>query len=105
MIAGNGADFAGDADEAVEVRTIWGDLQIINDIAAGAAQIFGEGLAYSGIFAKYEQSFDLVRKAELLRRAHHAVGFDAADFADLDGKWLRAGFGRKAGAWQDKRHL
>ena len=38
-------NFARDADDAVQVGPVRRDFQIVNHIAAGAAQIFGERLA------------------------------------------------------------
>ena len=104
-IAGGSANFARDADGAVEIGPIWSDLQIINHIAAGAAKILGETLPNFRVRSENEQPIHLIRQAKLLRRAHHAVRFDAANFADFDGERLLTRLGGKSMAWQNERHF
>src|ERR1051325_9075665 len=98
----NCGDFAGNADDAVEVGAVGSDFQVVDDVARGAAKKFGERLADVGIFTEDEESIDLIGKAQFLRGAHHALGFDAANFADLDCKGLFARFSRQSVAGEDE---
>ena len=57
-----------------------------------------------GVFAQDHQSLRVVSQAQLLRRAHHAVRFDTANLADLDGEWfLLTGLQGQRCAGQDER--
>ena len=104
-VAGHGADLARDADDAVQVGPVRRDFQVIDHVAAGPAEILGERLADLGVLAQDEQPLHLVPQAEFLRRTHHAVRFDAANLADLDGEGRLARLGGQAVARQDERHL
>ena len=106
-IAGDRRDLARDADDAVQVRPVGRDFEIVDHVAAGAAEILGERLADLGVRAAGSAgrppSFG---QAEFLRRTHHAVRLDAADLADLDGeRRFVAGLRRQRRAGQDERHL
>ena len=88
------------------------DLEVIDDIAAAAAEIFAERLADFRVLAQDEQAVFLFVtdgfgiEAEFLVRAKHPVRFHAANFPDLDGEWhfvARLHWQRRAG--QDERHF
>ena len=102
-VAGQRADLAGDADDAIQVGPVGGDFQVINHVAARPAEILGERLAHAGVGREDEQSLDGVRQPQFLGGAHHAVGLDAANLAHLDrhGSFARLGGQRHAG--QDQR--
>ena len=65
--AGRSADFARDADDAVEVGPVRRDFQVIDHVAAAAAKIFSERLADFGVRAQDQQPLDQVAHAKLLR--------------------------------------
>jgi hypothetical protein len=104
-IAGEGADLPGDADDAVQVRAIGSDLEVVNVIGLGAAHVFAVRTSHRGVRGEDEQPLVPTFKAEFIRRAHHAEGFDAADFANFDGEWFLAGFPGKSSSGQAERHF
>ena len=104
-IARDSADFARDADDAVQVGPVGRDFEVIDDVAAGAAEVFGKRLADLASSRRMSRPSTVLGQAEFLRRAHHAVRFDAADLADLDGEGRFAGLGGQGGARQDERHF
>ena len=104
-IAGERADLAGDADEAVPVRPVRRHLEVVNHIVAAAAQVLGERLANLRVLRQNHQPFGVVGEAKLLRRTHHALRLDAADFADLDFEWLLARLAGHHAARRRQRHL
>jgi monoamine oxidase len=100
IVALFGGDFARDAQDAVQVRPVGRDLQIINHVAAAAAEIVCEGLADPCVRPQEQKSVLLFMAnrfrldLKFLVRTHHAVGLHAADFPDLDGERLTvAGLG------------
>ena len=105
-VAGHGGDLAGDADEGVEVRSVGSDLEVVHDVAAGAAEMLGERLAHLGVGREDQQAVHDLGQSQLGRRAHHSVRLDAADLADLDGeRFLVAGLRRERCAGEDERDL
>jgi hypothetical protein len=64
-----------------EVGAIGGDLEIEDDI--GGEEV-GERAADWSIRRENEEAFVAFAEAELFGAAHHALAFDAAEFADLD---------------------
>ena len=64
---GQCTQFAGNADDAVPVRTVGGDFQIKHHIAGRPFEIFGEGLADHGIFLQDEQAIHFFGQAEFVR--------------------------------------
>ena len=104
-VAGDRADLAGDADEAVPIRPVRRHFQIVNNIVAAAAQVFGERLADLRFLRQNHQSFGVVGEAKFLRRTHHALRLHAADFADLDLERLRARLGGHLAAGHRQRNL
>ena len=104
-LAGQRAQFAGDADHAVPVRPVGRDLQIINHIIAGAAQMLGKRLAHLGLGREQQQAVGILGDAQLLGRAHHAAGFHTANLADLDLERLLTWLSGHLAAGQRQRHL
>src|SRR5687768_9609212 len=90
-VPGESADFTRDADERCEVGTVWGDFQIVNDIACGAAEMLRQRLADLSVGGQNEQTFCVFGKREFLGGTHHALRFNATEFADFDCKWRRPG--------------
>ncbi|MEY3274856.1 MAG: hypothetical protein RL153_121, partial [Verrucomicrobiota bacterium] len=111
-VAGQRGDLTGDADDGVEVGAVGRDLEVEDDVGPGAAQVGGEGLAGEGLGPEDEESIlagmadGVGVDAELVGGAHHAMGLDAADLADLDGEGLGvAGLGRERGSGKDEGNL
>lgn len=92
-IAGDGGDFTGDTDDAIEVGSVGGDFEIEDGVAGGAAEVLGEGLADFGVGFEDEEAVGIGGEAEFFWGAHHAVGFDPADFADLNCEGFFVGLG------------
>ena len=72
-VAGDRADLAGDADEAVPVRPVRRHFQIVNNIVAAAAKVLGERLADLRVLRQNHQPFGVLGEAQFLRRTHHAA--------------------------------
>ena len=104
-VPGERADLAGDADEAVPVRPVRRHLQIVNHIVAAAAQVLGKSLAHLRVLRQNHQPVGVRGKAQFLRRAHHALRLDAADYSGLDLERLRARLGRHHTAGRRQRNL
>ena len=83
-MAGGRRDFTGDADHAVEIRTIGRDLEIVNHVAGRAPEIFGERLADARIGPQQEQAFMVFGETKLASGTHHALRFHSADLADFN---------------------
>src|SRR5262245_4199839 len=77
-------DFSRDANGAIPIWAVGSDLQVVDDIAAGAPEIFREGLAHFGVLTQNEEAINFLAQSEFLRRAQHSLRFDAADFSHLD---------------------
>ncbi len=71
------------ADDAVPIRAVGSDFKVIDHIAPGAPEIFGERLAHDGVLAENQQTVHLIGEAEFLRGTKHAMRFNAANLADL----------------------
>src|SRR5581483_193158 len=65
-VARNGADLAGDANNAVEVGAIGSDFEIVDHITGGAAEIFSDRLADLCVLGKNQEAIHLVGQAKFL---------------------------------------
>ena len=104
-VPGERADLSGDADEAVPVRPVRRHFQIVDNIVAAAAQVLGERLADLRVLRQEHQPGGVIGEAQLLRRTHHALRLDAANFSDLDLERLPPRLGRHLAAGHRERHL
>src|SRR5215203_5178439 len=92
-----------DADDAVPVGTVRRDLQIIDNIAAAASEVFGEWFSDRRIFWQQQQPIDLVWQTKFLWRAHHSLARDAEHFSLLNHeRLLIARFQRQRKIRQDE---
>jgi hypothetical protein len=76
-----GGDLAGDAVMGKEVGAIGGNLEVEDGIGR---EEMGDGAANGGVGLEDKEAFVAFAETELFDAAHHAVAFDAAEFADVD---------------------
>ena len=99
-------DFARDADDAVQVRPVRRDFQIVHHVAAAAAEIFGERLADLRVRAAGSAGRPPDRAGRVPAANTSCPGLDAEDFPFLDDeRLLLARLQRQREVRQDERHL
>ncbi len=75
-------DVIGDAADAEAVGAVGGQLDL--DAGIRQAEVLHQGLADRRVVRQFQQTRGIVVQAQLLGRAQHAVGFDAAQLGRLD---------------------
>ncbi len=80
--AGSRGDVVGDAAKAEAVGAVRGQLDL--DAGVRQPQILDQGLADRCVVRQFQQAGGIVVQAQLLGRAQHAVGLDAAQLGRLD---------------------
>ncbi len=104
-VAGQRADLEGDANDAVPVRPVGRHLEVVNHIVSAATQVLGERLSNLRVSWQEHQPNSVLSKAQFLRRTHHALRLDAADFTDFDLERLLSRFGGHHATGRRQRHL
>ena len=98
--------FPGDADDAVPIRTVRRDFEIIHHVPRCAVEIFRKRFAQRRIGWENQEAVHLVGQAQFLGRTHHALTGDAEHFSFLDDeRFFLAGLQRQREVRQDQRHL
>src|SRR5262249_28006360 len=93
-VSSHSRNFAGDADDAIPIRPVWRDFQIINHVASRSAEVLGKRLADFRILTQNEQAIYRIAQAQFLGGTEHPVRFDTTNFSDLDSERLLAWFSK-----------
>jgi hypothetical protein len=93
--AGEGRHFAGDAGEAEAVGAVGRQLDGEQGVVEG--QVIAQVGADRRVLGQHQQAAALVGDAQLLGRAQHAEGFDAAQLGRLDAEAGQVGAHQRAG--------
>ena len=89
---GENSNLASDAKVAEPIGAVWSDLEFQNGL--GGKEVFDRS-AGSGLGRQDEKPLGVLRKAEFLRAAHHALALDSTQLAGLDFKIPRQHSTRK----------